>query len=272
MNDTAAEAEQVLLGIYQRMSVPDKWRQWLSSCRTAKRLHAAGVLLRNPRACQPEIHRDWIAVTLGPQFAQFLGEPIVETPMDNLDVLHQVASAFTALDIPYALGGSLASSLLGKPRFTQDADVNAEPFPGKEEAWARCFGDHYYLSLPSVREAIRNRSSFNLIHAPTGFKVDVFVCKARPFEASFMARRQEVPLPDRPGQVLTVVSAEDIILIKLEWYRMGKELSERQWMDVVGVMEIQWDRLDQEYLDRWASALGVADLWNRARTARMGRC
>jgi hypothetical protein len=266
MQDTSSEAERILIDVYRWMSPQDKWRQWISSCHTARQLHAAGVRLLNPRATPAEIHRDWIARTLGRELADLKGEAAMETPAENLDVLQQVVTAFADLGIPYALGGSLASSLLGKPRFTQDGDVSVLPFAGKEEAWISRFGPDFYVSLAAVQEAIRQRSSFNIIHLPTGFKVDVFICKDRPFDASFMARRQAAPLPDRPGQVMTVVSAEDIILLKLEWYRLGGEVSERQWSDVLGVMEIQGARLDQAYLDRWASALNVGDLLERVRS------
>jgi len=221
-------------------------------------------LLRNPEASAADIHRAWIARTLGPAFAQ-LGGAVVENPAENLDVLQQVVSAFGALEIPYALGGSLASSLLGKPRFTLDADINVPPFPGKEEALVSRFGTDYYVSSAAVKEAVRNRSSFNIIHVPSGFKVDVFICKERDFDASLMSRRQLVALPDRPGEVMSVVSAEDIILLKLEWFRLGNETSERQWTDVLGVLEAQAGKLDQEYLERWAAALHITDLLERGR-------
>jgi hypothetical protein len=268
MHDTSAEAEKVLIDIYRKMTVQDKWRQWLSSCHTAKRLHAAGVLLRQPSASKREIHRDWVAVTLGPALAQFARSGAVDAPAENLDVLQQVVSAFTALGIPYALGGSLASSLLGKPRFTQDGDISVPPFPGKEEALAAYFGESYYVSLAAVQEAVRNRSSFNVIHWPTGFKVDVFVCKDRPFDRLFMTRRRPITLPDRPGQTIDIVSAEDIVLLKLEWYRLGGEASERQWSDVLGVLEVQGDHLDNDYLDRWAADLKLTDLLKRARATK----
>jgi hypothetical protein len=184
---------------------------------------------------------------------------------DNLPVVLEVIAVLTRLDIPYALGGSWASSLLGKMRFTHDADITVEPFAGKEEAFCAAFGPEYYVSLPAARRALDERSSFNIIHTPTTFKVDVFVRKDRPFEQSVMQRRQARFLADVPGQAVQVVSAEDIILLKLEWYRLGHEISERQWADVLGVMEVQAGRLDDAYLDRWAADLGVADLLARAR-------
>ena len=155
--------------------------------------------------------------------------------------------------------------MLGKMRFTHDADLTAEPFPGKEAELVASFGEDYYVSLSAVEDAVRRRSSFNIIHLPTNFKVDVFVRKDRAFDQSLMARRQARSLPDLPDTSLFVVTPEDIILLKLEWFRLGGEMSERQWNDVLGVFEIQGGRLDQAYLDHWAQALGVSDLLARAR-------
>jgi hypothetical protein len=189
----------------------------------------------------------------------------VEASDDNLQAIEEVVQVFANLGIPYALGGSMASSLLGKPRFTEDADISVEPFPGQESTLVSNFGPDYYVSLQAVQQAVRQRSSFNIIHSRSGFKIDVFVCKDRPFEQSVMARRRLVQLADRPDQSIVVVSPEDIILLKLEWYRLGDEISDRQWSDILGVLKVQAGKLDEAYLDLWAADLGVTDLLARAR-------
>jgi hypothetical protein len=182
---------------------------------------------------------------------------------DNLAVLQEVIAAFAVLEIPYALGGSWASSLMGKPRLTFDADLTVEPFPGKEMAFCATFNPDYYVSLDAVRNAVRRRASFNILHTVSGFKVDVFVRKERPFDQSVMARRRAFPLPG-VGPVVCV-SPEDVILLKLEWFRLGNESSEQQLRDVVGVLQVQSGRLDDAYLDHWAADLSVADLLARVR-------
>jgi len=186
-------------------------------------------------------------------------------PDDNLRVVQEVAAALSRLDIPYALAGSWASSLLGKFRFTHDADLTVEPFPGKEAALCQCFGEDYYVSLPAVQQAVRQHASFNIVHTPTAFKVDLFVRKERPFERSVLARRRAYPLPGAAGQTISCVTPEDVILLKLEWYRLGGGSSEQQLKDVVGVLQVQAGNLDQAYLDRWAADLGVTDLLARVR-------
>jgi hypothetical protein len=171
------------------------------------------------------------------------------------------------LGIGFALGGSWASSLHGIPRDTRDADITAEPFPGREAEFAAAFGPDYYVSRDAIRDAIRGRSSFNVIHLTSGFKVDVFIRKDTPFGRSVLARRRPTVIPGDPPEPIDIVSPEDIILHKLDWFRIGGETSDRQWGDVFGVLRVQAGRLDDAYLDHWAAELGVADLLAKARTA-----
>ena len=185
--------------------------------------------------------------------------------IDPAETIREVIAALDALGIAYALGGSMASSIHGIARFTLDADLTAEPFPGKEEHFAHRFGPDYYLSVDAIRQANANRSSFNIINTNLGFKVDIFIRKERPFEQSLMSRRVRYTPPDAPGSTIQIVSAEDIILLKLEWFRLGGEVSDRQWTDIQNVLKVQAGRLDDAYLDHWAADLGVGDLLRRAR-------
>jgi hypothetical protein len=187
----------------------------------------------------------------------------VEDNKENVAVLQEVVAVLDRLGISYAVGGSWASSLFGKPRLTHDADLTVEPFWGKEAAFCASFGENYYVSLPMIQDALHHRSSFNLIHWSSGFKVDLFVRKDRPFDVSAMARRRPHSLAE--GLSLILVSPEDVILLKLEWYRLGGETSERQLEDVRGILQVQAGKLDRAYLDHWAADLGVSDLLQRAR-------
>jgi len=267
LSDTSPEAQRVLDAILRAMPVGRKWAQVNDVYRLCRSLHAAGVRSRQPGATPGQILDDWVATHHGsiPISLNFLKGAGVSQPHDFRQTIRQVVDVLDRFGIDYALGGSLASSLHGVSRSTVDADLSVEPFPGREEEFSRSFGPGYYISPDAVRQAVRDRGSFNIIETTTGNKVDVFIRKDRPFERSVMRRRWAFT-PEEPDALpIYVVSAEDIILLKLEWYRLGNEVSERQWLDVQGVLRTQAGRLDEGYLDRWAADLGLVDLLEKAR-------
>jgi hypothetical protein len=267
LSDTSPDALRVLIDCYRRMPLSRKWQVMRDAYRTARALHETGFRLRQPGASRQMVQADWRKLALGrlwrPEFSEV---PDVEPQaLENLPIVREVMAVFRRLAVPCALGGSWASALQGEPRMTQDADFTAEPFPGREAEFVGSFGPQYYVSLPAVADAVRRRASFNLIHLASGFKVDVFIRKDRDFDTSVLRRRIAVPAPDAPGETIDVVSAEDVVLLKLEWFRLGGEVSDRQWGDVLGVLRVQAGRLDEAYLDRWAAELGVGDLLAKAR-------
>ncbi len=258
-SDISPEADRVWTEVHRQMSPGRKWLLLGDAFRTARLLHAAGFRQRHPTATAAEVDRDWLAVQLRQPACAPEGESTVDPAVQNLHVLREVLAVLDRLAIPYALGGSMASSLHGIARYTQDADLTVEPFPGKEAQLAAAFGPDYYVSRQAVEQAVRDRSSFNIINTREGFKVDVYVRKDEPFEQTALARRVPVTLPDKPDQPIALLTAEDVILFKL-----GNETSDRQWGDVLGVLKVQAGRLDEAYLERWAGDLGVSDLLARA--------
>ncbi len=114
-----------------------------------------------------------------------------------------------------------------------------------------------------MRDAIERQSSFNLIHYETAFKVDIFVRKSRAFDQMQLDRRRLSVIASDPEESVYITSPEDTILAKLEWYRMGGEVSDRQWRDILGVLKTRAGELDLEYLRKWAAELHVSDLLER---------
>jgi hypothetical protein len=183
---------------------------------------------------------------------------------EEMTALMAVVQALDALGVPYALGGSLASAVHGVVRATLDADLIADLRPNHADPLARALAGAFYADEVAIDEAIRARGSFNIIHLDTLFKIDVFVAGPRPFDRAQLARSRLHLLSEEPECTVRVLSAEDTLLAKLEWYRRGGQVSDRQWRDVLGVLKVQGERLDDEYLRRMAIELDVAGLLARA--------
>jgi hypothetical protein len=175
-----------------------------------------------------------------------------------------VAQTLERLGIPYAVGGSLASSLHGVMRSTLDVDIVADMRLQHIQPLVAAFSKEFYADDEMMKDAIERHSSFNLIHYETAFKVDIFIRKTRAFDGMQLERRRPSVIATDPEESVYVTSPEDTVLAKLEWYRMGGEVSDRQWRDILGVLKTRADELDLAYLKKWAIELQVTDLLERA--------
>lgn len=185
-----------------------------------------------------------------------LTEPILVTLL--------VVDAFDALNIPYFIGGSLATAVHGVARATMDVDLVADIQVEQIPQLLQVLGEAFFADNQMIENAISQGMSFNLIHKETIFKVDIFPVKNRAFDRSQFERRTAYALADEPERMAYVASPEDNILAKLEWYRLGGEVSDRQWQDILNVLKIQGERIDRTYLQHWAEQLMVSNLLQRA--------
>ena len=184
---------------------------------------------------------------------------------DLVLALGPVARILQSLGVRFYIGGSVASSFHGAVRSTMDVDLVCELTDADVPSLIKELGDDYYASEPAIRDAVRRNSCFNLIHLPTSFKVDVFVSRQRPFDLQTISRAQTGTLGLEETLTVPIATAEDVIVIKLEWYRLGNEASERQWDDVSRLMTLLGDAADLEYLQQASESVGVADLLQRLR-------
>jgi hypothetical protein len=183
---------------------------------------------------------------------------------DALRATLAVVRALESLGVDYVIGGSLASSLHGIPRSTQDADLLVDLSPDRIEQLLRALGPAFYADEELARSAVDRKAAFNVIHLETMFKVDLFVLGDDPASRSEMQRRELHHLGDGERDTAFVATAEDTVVQKLIWYRLGNEVSDRQWQDLIGVIQVQWDRLDRDYLQQWATQLGLSGLLDEA--------
>jgi len=183
-----------------------------------------------------------------------------------LAAVARVVAVFERLGIDYFVGGSVASSVFGEPRQTLDADLIAKLLARNVQGLLEGLGSDFYGDSGSMLQAIERQSCFNLIHLATMTKVDVFVSWRSPFAQSQFSRRRRKVIGDSSPVELFFASPEDTIIAKLDWYRRGGGISDRQWRDLLGVLKIQGTRLDRSYLEHWAAELGLEDLLRRAMT------
>lgn len=184
---------------------------------------------------------------------------------DALAVVDELAKRLEALGIPYFVGGSIASSMHGIFRSTNDVDLVVALRTDQAQTFTIALENDFYVDADMIREAIQHYSSFNVIHLPTMVKADLFLPRVTPFnESQWSRRRLEQIRPTGEMRAVWVASAEDMILQKMEWYRLTGERSDRQWGDVLGMLKVQGEALDFAYLKRWADELSLADLLKNA--------
>ena len=176
--------------------------------------------------------------------------------MTFADLLSEAIGRLDRTGIPYMVTGSLASTYHGEPRATRDIDVVIDPGP---EALERLVdgleADGFYVDREAARVALRDRTQFNAIGEEAA-KLDFIIRKDRPFSVEEFRRRRRVELLGTSG---FIASAEDLIVAKLEW--AAATGSERQLRDVAGMLAVAGNTIDEAYLNRWITALGLTETW-----------
>lgn len=178
-------------------------------------------------------------------------------------VFPRVISILESLGLRYAVGGSVASSIRGVERSTQDLDVLVELPESKARPLVDAFAAEFYVSEAAVREAISRHRSFNVIHLKQGIKADLFVAGGNVLDEGQLGRATREEIVPESGATAFVTSAEDIVLRKLDWFRRGREVSDRQMEDVKNVLKAT-ESPDVDYMRTMAEKAGVADLLDRA--------
>lgn len=182
------------------------------------------------------------------------------------EALERLLDVFDRLQIGYMIAGSGASSVYGFPRFTRDIDIVARFRPEAIDLLAAELQSDFYIDAGQIRSALESGRSFNIIHFQSSFKFDVFPTGSDRYQQEQFGRRRIESYAWFGGKrtEFAVASPEDVILGKLNWYKLGGAVSEQQWNDVLGVLAVQSDALDYSYLRLWAAYLEIQDLLEKA--------
>jgi hypothetical protein len=233
-----------------------------------RKIVESGIRLHHPEFDESQRRAAIAQRMLGAELAKRVDSKLGQGPTMSQEVFFEkITSALDKAGIPFMVVGSLASSLHGNPRFTQDADLVIRPDGRSLEVFLQQIGSEFYLAPETARQALRTHSMFNIIDAGSGWKVDLIIAPPSDFgEQAFLRRVWACVL----GVDVAVQSPEDTILSKLLW---GKESgSEMQYRDALSVAVLRWEKLDQQYLRRWAAELDVVESLDRvlAEAARIG--
>lgn len=176
--------------------------------------------------------------------------------------MSSLGTIFDSVGAAWVVGGSVAGSLLGEPRTTNDVDIAVSMTVDSIPIFVDAVTERYYAPLEMITDAARENGAANLICLTTGFKIDLFFLGSEQLDQWQIARRMAVEIPGT-GRIW-VTSAPDVILRKLWWFRLGNETSERQWNDVVSVIRVQRSALDTQQLVADAAMVDLEDLATRA--------
>jgi hypothetical protein len=263
--DTTIDAEIYLFNLWKQLDLNEKEKLMFRAFKKASIFALAGIKYLYPDASPDEISYHYVRKRLGLNVAELLKSKIYNKEVmieDPIYLARKISTLLKPLDIPYYIGGSVASSFQGEVRYTEDLDLVISIRASQAQSILNAFSKDFYISEIAVDDALSGRtSSFNVIDFETTEKADMFVSRNDAFSISKMGRRQLYMPINRPeSDAIYLCSPEDTILQKLVWYRMTKNESQRQWRDVLGVMKIQGDRLDFEYLCKWGMELSLSDL------------
>ncbi len=182
---------------------------------------------------------------------------------DPIGIALLVAAALETAGGTYFVGGSVASSLQGDPRSTNDIDFVVSLPVGRVDAFVDALGSEFEVDRDMLRDALRRGSCSNGFYLPLVTKIDLFGVGRAPFDVSEFSRKSAVPV-GATGASIVIKSPEDSVLRKLLWFREGGEVSERQWRDVVAILRVSGHSLDRAYLAEWARQLKCEELLARA--------
>ncbi|WP_019499845.1 hypothetical protein [Pseudanabaena sp. PCC 6802] len=268
--DTSVEAELVLFDLLRHKTMTERGQLVQRANWKCHQYALLGIQHDFPHANGRTIRQHYIRRRAWQERVNHMtdtnydGELMLE---DALWLAAKIARIFDRLAIPYYVGGSVASSLQGEIRATEDLDLVADLTRSQADLLINEMSGEFYISDVAVDDALSGRtSSFNTIHQATIEKADIFILRNDAFSRSKMSRRLLYKSQDKTDAAFYLCSAEDIILQKLVWLKMTRNESQKQWRDILGVMKLQGESLDFSYLWGWANTIGVTEPLQQALT------
>ncbi len=184
-----------------------------------------------------------------------------------MKTLIDVSAMLEKAGVQYIIGGSVASSVWGEERATRDVDIAAIFTSDQIDSLEEQCEWPYIIDAESMRQQLKVREDFasgQILNGETQDKFDLFILRRDDYSLAQLERFYLVEL--FPGKKFPIASPEDIVITKLRWYDLGNRISDKQWNDIVQVLEIQLGMLDEKYMAQWAAHFGVLELLREAQS------
>lgn len=179
--------------------------------------------------------------------------------INELDVLRIVVKRLESAGIPYMITGSIAANFYTTPRMTRDIDIVIEVEEKDAEILFLLFFNDFYVDKDSIKNAIRTKQIFNIIHNEGIVKVDFIIRKDSNYRKIEFKRRRSMVFEELK---IHITSPEDLILSKLFWAK--ESLSEIQIRDVRNLLKTVHN-LDVDYVEKWVRELGLGEVYNEVK-------
>lgn len=272
--DTHPEAERIMIDVIRKAPVSKRFRlvQSLTQSVLWSNIHAwqesHQQVSEQEAAIRAVSYSYGTALAQRVQAALEMREQWHIQPADLVTSMLPALRVFEELHTPSYLGGSIASSLHGMQQMAQDIDLVVDLPIHMLPALGVLLEQHYILDTVEARRAVRERTSFPLIHLDSLMKVDVILPQAAAFDTALRQHVARYTLDERYPP-FWVASACEMILFKLQRYqrdecsRTDGMRDDAEWNDIVGMLKVQGPDLDLVFFERWAETLDIIDAWQR---------
>ncbi|HBL58768.1 MAG TPA: hypothetical protein DDZ80_09695 [Cyanobacteria bacterium UBA8803] len=261
--DTSAETDLLTFYLLRQRTPSDRLRMAASLIRSSRKLSLSSLSQQfghlSPTLFAQKIALAWLQEYCPPNYIP-TGESLMWI-QDSVSLAVKLHPIFKKLGISYYITGGVAAISYGEPRTTQDLDLVMAISSEDIDRLTNALGQAGFY-VPGVDDVKSGRMrTLQITDMESISRADLVVAGTDEFERLKFERRRVIEFE---GIALYFASPEDVILNKLRW-RQGSG-SEKQWRDVLGVLKVQADNLDFDYLTQWAEQLGIADALNQALT------
>jgi len=269
--DTSPEAERVLIGMIRNAPITKRFafvQSWTASMFEGGRLYEQDL---HPQASHQETRLLFAQRQYGKalvdelrQVLQTYDIQVADSLPDYQQALYPLAEIFENLSVPYALSGSLASSLYGMQRATLQLDLIADLGQQHSESLCEQLASQYYFREEEIKVALEQRVPFiRLIHLKSLLKVVVTLPEILAAGRQVFQRMRQVPLVEG-GRTIRVLAPEDVILHLLDDFKKSNLRADDPWYDLLAIVKVQGMDLDMSFLAQQAAVLNVTELLERA--------